>query len=260
MKVLVLKGDSPRHNYFAKEIFEIEGIECKIISHRRLGNYRLKKMLMKSPATFFSRVSKYIFQKLRNWNQREELFFGKFSFSKEIKVIDLNSKSSVAIMKDFTPDLIVAFGIPIISNKVIDIPKYGAINLHGGISPEYKGGNTIFWPLYKGDLYKTGATLHYMVKKVDSGKIISKIHPDLNSKDTEFSVSVKTFKYAVEEMTNIVKWVKKEERKIPGKIQIGEGNLYLAKHRTFMVEILGAKKIRKKLENISINKKIERFY
>ncbi|WP_298542649.1 formyl transferase [uncultured Aquimarina sp.] len=260
MRVLVLKGTSPRHNYFAKEISEIKGIECKMITHQRLGKKRLKKMISKSPLTFFNRVSKYLFQKLRNWNKKEIAFFGNIDLKEQIEVESLNSKSSIELMKDFVPDLLVAFGIPIISNKVIEIPKFGAINLHGGISPEYKGGNTIFWPLYKGDLNKTGATLHYMVKKVDSGKIISKVYPDINGNDTEFTVSSKTFKYATEEMVSIIEWIKKHQEKILGKEQTGEGHLYLAKHRTFFVDLLGSIKIRKNLKNVSIDKRIEQFY
>jgi len=260
MKVLILKGASPRHNYFAREISEIEGLEYKIMSHQRLGKKRLKKMILKSPMTFFNRVSKYVFQKFKNWNKKEKAFFGEINTYEEIKVVSLNSKNSIKLMKEFNPDLLVAFGIPIISNKVIDIPKYGAINLHGGISPDYKGGNTIFWPLYKGDLYKVGATLHYMVNKVDSGEIICKIHPDINSNDDEFSASAKTFKYATKEMVNIVKWVKTEQKKASSKEQIGQGVLYLAKHRTFLVDLLGPNKIRKNLKNMSIDKKIERFY
>ncbi|MBL4879749.1 MAG: hypothetical protein JKX82_00360 [Oleispira sp.] len=192
--------------------------------------------------------------------KKEILFFGKIKILDEIKVKNLNSKRSVELMNGFAPDLLVSFGIPIISNRVIDIPKYGAINLHGGISPEYKGGNTIFWPLYKGDLYKVGATLHYMVKKVDSGKVISKVYPDINKDDNEFSVSAKTFMYASDEMVNIINYIKTKQKSISGEEQIGEGHLYLAKHRTFMVNLIGPNRIRKNLKNIFINKRTDRFY
>ena len=260
MKVLILKGDSPRHNYFAKRISEVEGIQIKIISPERLGKARLKKMLFKSPTTFFNRVSKYALQKLRNWESKEKAHFGDIRDMVQTKTKSLNSKSAISEMKGFQPDLLVAFGIPIISNTVIGIPRFGAINLHGGISPEYKGGNTIFWPLYKGDLGKVGATLHYMVKKVDSGDIISKIYPDINPDDDEFSVSAKTFSYATEEMVEIVKHIQEHNRPISGVKQKGKGSLYLAKDRSFFIDLKGPSVIKRNLKNVFVEKKIERFY
>ena len=260
MKVVILKGNSPRHNFFAKEISGIEGVEYKILSHNRLGNKRLKKMLFKSPVTFFSRVSKYSLQKLRRWDEREAAYFGNNKILNELVVDNFNSPQSIKLIKDYSPNLLVAFGIPIISNKIIDIPTYGAINLHGGISPEYKGGNTIFWPLYKGDLRKVGATLHYMVKKVDSGEIISKVYPDICPTDNEFTVSAKTFKYATEEMVDIITYIKQKREPIPSIKQKGDGHLYLAKHRKLLIDIIGPNKIRKNLKNVNIEKRIERFY
>lgn len=260
MKVLILKGDSPRHNYFADSISSMEGLETLMLNHKRLGKKRLKKMILKSPSTFFNRMSKYFFQKLRGWNKKEEAFFGKIEFDSVVVVNSLNSPSSLKMMGDFAPDLLVAFGIPIISNKVISIPRFGAINLHGGISPQYKGGNTIFWPLYRNDIENTGATIHYMVKKVDSGKVIAKVYPDISSKDNEFSASAKTFKLATEEMKNIVNWVKTNSKQIEGLEQVGTGHLYLAKHRTFLIDLFGPMKIKKNLKKVSLPERIERFY
>ncbi len=259
MKVVILKGDSPRHSYFTQEILKLEGIEFMTLSPERLGRGRLKRMLLKSPKTFFNRISKYFFQKIRNWNKKEVDFF-EASLPEQINVTSLNDKDTVKRIKEFDPDLIVAFGIPIISSKIIEIPKFGAINLHGGISPEYKGGNTIFWPLYKKDLTKVGATLHYMVKKVDSGRVITKVYPEIGETDSEFTISARTFKKATKEMVEIVKWIRKNGKAIYGEAQQGDGNLYLAKHRTFWVDLKGPSKIRKNLKGIHIEERIERFY
>ena len=260
MKILILKGNAPRHNYFANEIKQLKGFDTLILRHKRLSQNRLSKMIVKSPKTFFSRVSKYIFQNLRGWDRKEQIYFDcSLSFQDQI-VESLNSVSTLKIIKDFEPDILVAFGIPIISNQVISVPKYGSINLHGGISPQYKGGNTIFWPLYKGDVNNIGATLHYMVQKVDSGKVISKVYPEISSDDNEFTVSAKTFKLATKEMVHIVNRIKSNNKEIFGEKQNEKGSLYLAKHRTFMVDLFGPIKIKKNLANVSIKERIKRFY
>ena len=154
----------------------------------------------------------------------------------------------------------MSFGIPIISKKVIAIPRLGSINLHGGISPQYKGGNTIFWALYNNEPELAGATIHYMVEKVDSGEVISKVYPSIQKGDNELSVSCKTFKDATAEMVSIVKWMIEHDKPIPGEVQKSKGHLYLAKHRNFMKEIGGLIKIKKYIRSTQLDQRIERFY
>jgi methionyl-tRNA formyltransferase len=260
MKILILKGDAPRHNYFANQIKNLQGFDTLTLSYNRLSQNRLWNTFLKSPKTFFSRSNKYIFKFIRRWKSKEQAFFNYPPSTQDHIVYSFNSLSSINIMKGFDPDILVAFGIPIISKKVISIPKYRAIKLHGGISPDYKGGNTIFWPLYRNDINKVGATLHYMVKKVDSGKVISKVYPEISSDDNEFTVSAKTFKLATNEMVNIINFIKLNNKKISGKEQNQKGSLYLAKHRTFIVDFFRPFKIKKNLFNIYKQERIERFY
>lgn len=260
MKVCILKGQDYRHNYFAKNIVEIQGVETLVLTHKRADGNRLKKMLFKSPLTFFNRLSKYFFYFIVRWNARERSFFGDCKIDKEIVVQNYNTTETVDIIREFKPDVLAVFGTPIIANDIIEIPRFGAINLHGGISPEYKGGNTIFWALYNNEINKTGATIHYMLEKVDSGDILAKIYPDLNAMDDEFSASAKTFQYAVEEFVKIIECIKESKQKLYGEKQDGPGKLYLAQDRTIIKDIIGFFKIRKNLKRINIEKKVEIFY
>lgn len=260
MNICILKGQDPRHIYFAKKVAGLSTNECLILTHRRTNKSRLLNMLIKSPATFLNRVSKYIFYYFLKWNQREKDYFKVNKIQNEVVVENYNSDVTFNLINDFTPDLIVVFGTPIISNRIIKLPKFGAINLHGGISPEYKGGNTIFWALYNGEVDKAGATIHYMVEKVDSGTILAKVYPDINSTDDEFTVSAKTFQIATEEVCRIIEKIEKEKSILEGLPQSSQGRLYLAKDRTIFKDIGGFFKIKKNLSNISLASRVERFY
>jgi folate-dependent phosphoribosylglycinamide formyltransferase PurN len=259
MRVLILKGTAPRHNYFARQIQKIPSIETKVLSFERLGTDRLSKMIKKNPSTFFARIGKYLVYWLKRWNQRELDYFGNEK-PEEIVFNSLNDSNSKKFIFDFQPDIIVVFGTPIISSSIISLPKYGSINLHGGISPEYKGGNTIFWPLFLNDLERIGATLHYMEKKVDSGDMLVRVYPEVEEEDDEFSLSAKTFQLATAEMCTLIKNIQKEQRKLIGKPQIDKGRLYLAKHRTIWQDIKSFFIIPKNLKNKSLPQRIERFY
>jgi len=73
---------------------------------------------------------------------------------------------------DAKPDLIVtcAYG-KIIPKELIDLPKYGCVNIHASLLPKYRGAAPIQWALMNGDK-ETGITLMYMDEFMDTGNII----------------------------------------------------------------------------------------
>ncbi|MEG0178684.1 MAG: methionyl-tRNA formyltransferase, partial [Oscillospiraceae bacterium] len=67
------------------------------------------------------------------------------------------------------PDLIVvvAYG-RILPKEILDIPRYGCINLHVSLLPMYRGAAPIQWSIINGDS-KTGVTIQYMSEGIDEG-------------------------------------------------------------------------------------------
>lgn len=75
-------------------------------------------------------------------------------------------------MKQLNPDVIcvVAYG-KILPKELLDIPKLGAINVHGSLLPKYRGAAPIQWAILNGDT-QTGITTIYMDVGMDTGDII----------------------------------------------------------------------------------------
>lgn len=75
-------------------------------------------------------------------------------------------------LKNLDIDLIVtcAYG-QIIPKEVLDMPKYGCINVHASILPKYRGSAPIQWCLFNNDDV-TGVTIMYMDEGMDTGDII----------------------------------------------------------------------------------------
>ena len=73
---------------------------------------------------------------------------------------------------DLKPDLIItcAYG-QIIPKELLELPKYGCINIHASLLPKYRGGAPIHHSIINGDEY-TGVTIMYMDEKMDSGDIL----------------------------------------------------------------------------------------
>lgn len=93
---------------------------------------------------------------------------------KVIQPLKIREKEMVDIIKNQDPDLIVvvAFG-QILTQEILEIPKYGCINVHGSLLPKYRGAAPINWAIIKGE-EKTGITTMQMDVGLDTGDILLK--------------------------------------------------------------------------------------
>ena len=88
----------------------------------------------------------------------------------------------VDTIKELNPDIMVtvAYG-QIISQEILDIPKYGVINVHGSLLPKYRGAAPIQQAVIDGET-ETGITIMQTALSVDSGDILltvkTPIYPD----------------------------------------------------------------------------------
>ena len=91
-----------------------------------------------------------------------------------IKVFQYESirKEGAEDIRQINPDIMItcAFG-QIISQEILDIPKYGVINIHASLLPKYRGSSPIQWCLINGET-KTGVTIMRTALAVDSGDIL----------------------------------------------------------------------------------------
>lgn len=80
----------------------------------------------------------------------------------------------VEILENIAPDIIVvaAFG-QIIPKKILDMPKYGCINIHASLLPKYRGAAPIQWAVINGEKV-SGVTTMRMDEGLDTGDMILK--------------------------------------------------------------------------------------
>ncbi|QWF70536.1 methionyl-tRNA formyltransferase [Methylomonas paludis] len=83
--------------------------------------------------------------------------------------------TDIANLAAFQADLmvVVAYGV-ILPQKVLDIPRYGCINVHGSLLPRWRGAAPIHRAVMAGDK-ETGVTIMKLVKKLDAGDMLLKI-------------------------------------------------------------------------------------
>ena len=93
-------------------------------------------------------------------------------------------KELIEKIKELKPDVIVvvAFG-QILSQEILDIPKYGSINVHGSLLPKYRGAAPLQWSIINGDNV-SGITTMYMDAGMDTGDMIQKYEINIEENDT----------------------------------------------------------------------------
>lgn len=95
----------------------------------------------------------------------------------------LKNPEELQVVLDLEPDLVVtaAFG-QILPTEILETPKFGAINVHASLLPDYRGGAPIHQAIIDGKT-ETGVTIMYMVDRLDAGAIISQISVPIEKHD-----------------------------------------------------------------------------
>ena len=86
----------------------------------------------------------------------------------------INSEEMIAVLKEQNPDCIVvaAFG-QILKKEILEMPKYGCINIHASLLPMLRGAAPIQWSVILGD-EKSGVTTMWMNEGLDTGDMLMK--------------------------------------------------------------------------------------
>lgn len=87
------------------------------------------------------------------------------------KVPNTNSEETQKIFREVGADIGLSLGNGYISARVFGIPKYGMLNIHHEILPQYQNAQSIIWQLYNGSS-ETGYTIHKIDKQIDTGEIL----------------------------------------------------------------------------------------
>ena len=110
-----------------------------------------------------------------------------FGLDNDIEVIQpkrMKNEEIIAKIKEINPDLIVvvAYG-KILPKEIIDIPKYGIINVHSSLLPKYRGASPIHSAILNGDK-ESGVSIMYIEEGLDSGDVILKETCEITEDDT----------------------------------------------------------------------------
>jgi len=206
MRIVALTGQGLEHEYVIRALDRAFGAELVAVIHAdppsSFGGTLRRWWRRYSLAQLVSRVRWRIYRKLRGLDERrartlERVLFDGVAPSVPVRgeirhvVPGHNHSSCLALLTRAAPDVIVVYGTAVIRSAVIATAKGRIVNMHTGLSPHYRGSDTIFWALHEGDPNGVGVTVHLLTEGIDAGPILHLGRPTIEGTDDEDSLFAK---------------------------------------------------------------------
>jgi methionyl-tRNA formyltransferase len=237
---MILCGRSPRHLYVANAL--CEAADVLAIVQESGGEWSARKVLRTlRPDNLYRKVWRWLRDRRRYYGNPEAQFFfattapGLKHPELIREVPHINHPDVVRLADELKPDLIAVFGTSLIRGKLLQKGRLGMVNLHGGLSPEYRGADCTFWALYNGEPEKIGCTLHYIDAGIDTGRLIAHVCPEIFPTDTELTLFWRSVKESATVYAELMQRLAQGEN--PGASQQGRGRLYQVKQRGLRQEM-----------------------
>lgn len=236
MKIFILMQDEPFYLFdeikklVAKKSIKIVGV---VVLSQRLPNDSLWRLINRYLNIFgllgFLKLGfKTLYLKLIK--QRS---LGAYFKEVGIPIIsgdNINHPKFLEEVKNLQPDLLVSIACPQkIRDSLLEIPKLGAINLHGGYLPDFPGVFTPFWNLMSGNL-EAGCTVHWVNSDIDSGEIITRIKFPISNQMSIMDIYSRISKHGISLLCETLDKIEfGHYEKIPNQHQINSYNSFPSK-------------------------------
>lgn len=242
ISVVILTSRGPRHSFFCREIAKSFCVKGVVVDDRYHFKDRLLTFFKTGGFNPFRILRRMYLKKLvlpydRRDRETEERYFPVAGtgpeFPEGVPVRfsrDPNNRETIDWIKALSPDVISVFGTRLIKEPVLSLARLGALNLHTGLSPFYRGGQCTFWALYHGDVDHVGVTVHHLSRKIDGGDIVFTARPEIVPEDTVRSIECKLVELATRGMIDAIDRIGSGEK--IGTAQGKGGRLFLSREFT----------------------------
>lgn len=128
-----------------------------------------------------------------------------------LQPVKIKEADSVEALRAYEADIFVvaAFG-QLLTEEILNMPKYGCINIHASLLPAYRGAAPIQWVILNGE-EKTGVTIQQMAKGLDTGDMLLKKEVMIDKKETGESLHDKLMEVGAELIVEVLPMIEKGE-------------------------------------------------
>jgi methionyl-tRNA formyltransferase len=247
LRVMVLCGRSPRHLFVANAL--CRSADVLAIVQETGSDFSWKKLARTlRPDNFLRKAWRWLRDRRRYaGNPEAKFFFGdrppRLDHPELVREVPhVNHPQVVELAQRLAPDLVAVFGTSLIRGDLLKAGRLGIANLHGGLSPEYRGADCTFWALYNGEPQKVGCTLHWIDAGIDTGGLIAHVSPKVLPEDDELRLFWRSVQTSADAYAEFVRRLAAGERF--GQRQAHKGRLYQVRQRGLRHENVVARRLR----------------
>jgi folate-dependent phosphoribosylglycinamide formyltransferase PurN len=210
VRVVLLTGSHSRHLYVVNQLASLGCIVGHVIEQR-------EAFIPEPPAGLEERDHFHFVRHFRDRDNAERTFFSgnervKVSIpTLQVTMESLNSRETMDWIKCLDADLMISYGVHKLSDELLASGPQHAWNIHGGLSPWYRGNTTLFWPFYMLKPNWAGMTIHKLTAQLDGGGILHHSIPELAYGDGLHDVACKAVIQATKDLKRILSTFKLSE-------------------------------------------------
>ncbi len=173
------------------------------------GSPEYSKIVLQSLVDSSNEVVSVVTQDIKSTkrNKNKKTPIGEFSESIFIETHypkTLNDDVWIKRIKDYKPDLVIIFSYgKILPDVLLEIPSYGALNIHCSELPKWRGASPIQRAILNGDT-NIGLTFFMMDSKIDTGKIVEMKKINIEDSDNCITLQEKLANLAAQELLNVL--------------------------------------------------------
>ena len=226
MRIVTITGDHPRHGYLVRQVAE-SGLLAGTIVERR------ESFEPQPPDGLSNRLSALFTLHFNRRTEAEAHAFGDAALTEvagirslQVELDSLNGPGTIAFLKEIGPDLILSYGCHRLEPPVLACARLYAWNVHGGLSPWYRGVATHFWPSYMLEPQMTGMTLHETTEQLDAGGIVHQTGVELVRRDGLHDLAARAAKGFADGLPDFLGHVADAPEPVSGIPQTSTGRLW----------------------------------
>lgn len=208
MKVVILTSERPHNIWLVNQLLARHDVAGIVIERRPLALNTEDKVERRSRLVkkygLLRTINKLLYNQLRarflarpSGETIRASFFPDdrpMAYSREVPTVivsSVNDAGCIEFIKQHSPELIAVCGTGVLKPEVFTLAPKGTVNIHTGITPEYRSADPIFWALYMGEPEKVGVTVHYIDRGIDTGPIIHQESVPVYADDTLATIYVR---------------------------------------------------------------------
>jgi methionyl-tRNA formyltransferase len=214
MKIALFTGTAYRHLYWANAIMAHFPVALHVKVSR--SNNLTDEVSFPAASEDLKRLQRHNNARLRKEKEYFLPLAKKPSRAKQVIRISfdkktLNSKKVADTLAATRPDIVFIYGTPLFGKPLLDIMPEHTINLHGGLSPYYRGGAGLYWPIYFMEPQYVGYSLIRIDPRIDSGDILHQNRPAIFPDDELHDLGARTIMQAAEDTIKLIPKIERNE-------------------------------------------------